>query len=154
MTIYTITLWVGSAILNPNLGEVGFDQFRQSINHQVEMHLKSIHEDPLDAMEYFNLGLAYMAIGHHKLEINSYLEAIRLYSNYAKAHFNLAMAYDILKDGEAAIRQAKEAEVLYGKQRKHQQVRKVRRQLNILNEKYKQIPKNLLDDNNYGDIEK
>ena len=95
-------------------------------------------------MEYFNLGLAYMATGHRKLEINSYLEAIRLYSNYAKAYFNLAIAYDILKDGEAAIRNAKEAEVLYGKQRKHQQVRKVRRQLNILNEKYKQIPKKFI----------
>ena len=144
MTIYTITLWVGSAILNPNLGEVGFDQFRQSIIHQVEIHRKSIHEDPLDAMEYFNLGLAYMAIGHHKLEVNSYLEAIRLYSNYAKAHFNLAMAYDILKDGEAAIRYAKEVEGLYDKQRKHQQVRKVRRQLSILNEKYKQIPRKFI----------
>ena len=144
MTILTAIALVGSAITNPNLGEIGFDQFRQSINRQIETHLKSVHEDPLDAVEYFNLGLAYMAIGHLKLEVNSYLKAIRLYSNYAKAHFNLAIAYDILKDGEAAIRHAKEAEVLYGKQRKHQQVRKVRRQLNILNEKYKQIPKKFI----------
>ena len=144
MTIYIAGLWVGAVVVNPNLGELGFDQFRQSINRQIEGHLKSVRQDPLDAVEYFNLGLAYMAIGHHKLEINSYLEAIRLYSNYAKAYFNLAIAYDILKDGEAAIRHAKEAEVLYGKQRKHQQVRKVRRQLNILNEKYKQIPKKFI----------
>ena len=137
MIICTIILWVNSAIVNPNLGEIGFDQFLQSVNRQIETHQKSIHEDPLDAVEYFNLGLAYMTVGHHKLEINSYLEAIRLYSNYAKAHYNLAMAYDILNNGEAAIRYAREAEALFSRERKHRQVRKVRRQLSILNKKYK-----------------
>ena len=141
MTILTVVLWVGSSIINPNLGEIGFDQFRQSINRQIEGHLKSIQEDPLDALEYFNLGLAYMAIGQHELEIKSYLEAIRLNSNYAKAHFNLAMAYNIMRDGKAAIKHAKEAEVLYSRLRKHRQVRKVRRQLNIFYEKYKTIPR-------------
>ena len=140
MTILTVVLWVGSSIINPNLGEIGFDQFRQSINRQIDGHLKSIQEDPLDALEYFNLGLAYMAIGQHKLEIKSYLEAVHLNSNYAKAHFNLAMAYNIMRDGKAAIKHAKEAEVLYSRLRKHRQVRKVRRQLNIFYEKYKAVP--------------
>ena len=137
MAIYTIIFWIGSAITNPNLGEIEFDQFRQSANRQIQMHLKSVHEDPLDAMEYFNLGLAYMAVGRHRKEIDSYLEAIRLDSSYARAHFNLAMAYDILKNSEDAISYARKAEVLYGKKRKHRQVRQVRRYLNVLNEKYR-----------------
>jgi len=141
MIILTITLWVGPAIINSNLGEIGFDQFRKSINRQIEGHLRSIEEDPLDAIEYFNLGLAYMAMGQHKEEVSSYLEAIRLDSNYAEAHFNLAMAYDIMRNGKAAIKYGKEAEVLYSKLRKHRQVRKVRRQLNIFHKKYKVITK-------------
>ena len=137
MKIYTIILWAGSTVASQNLGEIRFDQFSQSINLRIEAHLKSVSEDPLDAIEYFNLGLAYMTIGHHEKEVNSYLEAIRLYSNCAKVHFNLAMAYDILKNGKAAIRHANEAEVIYGRQRKHRQVRKMRRHLSILNKKYK-----------------
>lgn len=127
--------------MNPNLGEIGFDKFRQSINQKINEHLKSVNENPLDSVEYFNLGLAYMAIGQHRLEVNSYLEAIRLNSNYPTAHFNLAMAYDILKEGKSALNHAKKAEILYAKQRKHRQVRKVRRQLNIFYKKYGMVQK-------------
>ena len=137
MIICSTIFWVGSTIVNPMLGEIDFDQFRQLKISEIEEHLRLVQEDPLDAVEYFNLGLAYMAMGRHRQEIDSYLEAIRLDSSYAKAHFNLAMAYDILKNGEAAISYARRAEVLYGKKRKHRQVRKVRRHLNILNEKYR-----------------
>ena len=137
MIIYLAVLWVSSAVANPIHGEIEFDQFRQLKNSEIEEQLRIVQEDPLDAIEYFNLGLAYMAMGRHRQEIDSYLEAIRLDSSYAKAHFNLAMAYDILKNGEAAISHARRAEVLYGKKRKHRQVRKVRRYLNILNGKYR-----------------
>ena len=137
MIICLAVLWVSSAVANPIHGEIEFDQFRQLKISEIEEHLRLVQEDPLDAVEYFNLGLAYMAMGRHRQEIDSYLEAIRLNSSYAKAHFNLAMAYDILKNGEAAISHARRAEVLYGKKRKHRQVRKVRRYLNILNEKYR-----------------
>ena len=78
-----------------------------------------------------------MAMGRHRKEINSYLEAIRLDPSYAKAHFNLAIAYDTLKNNEAAVGHARKAEILYDRKRKHRQVRKVRRLLNVLNEKYK-----------------
>jgi tetratricopeptide (TPR) repeat protein len=78
-----------------------------------------------------------MAMGRHRQEINSYLESIRLNSNYAQVHFNLAMAYDNIGDGEKSINHARHSEILYSEQRKHRQVRKVRRQLNILNKKYK-----------------
>ena len=136
MIICSTIFWVGLTIANPMLGEIDFDRFRQLKIHEIKIQLRLIQEDPLDAVEYFNLGLAYMRIGRHRQEIDSYLETIRLDSNYAKAHFNLAMAYDMLKNGEAAISHARKAEILYKKKRKHRQVRKIRRYLNILNEKY------------------
>jgi len=136
MIICLTIFLVGSAIPNPMLGEIDFDRFRQLKIREIEEQLRIIQEDPLDAVEYFNLGLVYMGMGRHRQEINSYLETIRLDSNYAEAHFNLAMAYDMLKNGKVAISHARKAEVLYGKKRKHRQVRKVRRYLNILIEKY------------------
>ena len=139
MIICSTIFLVGSTVTNPALGEIEFDQFRQLKIREIQEHLRLIQEDPLDAIEYFNLGLAYMAMGRHTEEINSYLEAIRLDSNYARAHFNLAMAYDILKNSEAAISHARKAEILYGKKRKHRQVRQVRRYLNVLNEKYRSL---------------
>ena len=137
MIICSTIFLVGSTVANPILGEIEFDQFRQLKIREIQEHLRLVQEDPLDAIEYFNLGLAYMAMGRHKKEIDAYLEAIRLDANYAKAHFNLAMAYDILKNSEAAISHARKAEILYGKKRKHRQVRQVRRYLNVLNEKYR-----------------
>ena len=137
MIICSTILWVVSTVVNPTLGEIEFDQFRQLKTREIKEHLRLVKEDPLDAVEYFNLGLAYMAMGRHRKEIDSYLEAIRLDSSYAKAHFNLAIAYDTLKNSEAAVGHARKAEILYGKKRKHRQVRKVRRFLNVLNEKYK-----------------
>jgi len=137
MIICSTIFLVGSTVANPILGEIEFDQFRQLKIREIQEHLRLVQADPLDAIEYFNLGLAYMAMGRHMKEINSYLEAIRLDSSYAKAHFNLAMAYDILKNSEAAISHARKAEILYGKKRKHRQVRQVRRYLNVLNVKYR-----------------
>jgi tetratricopeptide (TPR) repeat protein len=136
MIICSTIIWVGSTIVNPILGEINFDQFRQLKIREIEKQISLIQEDPLDAVEYFNLGLAYMGMGRHRQEINSYLEAIRLDSSFAKAYFNLAIAYDMLKNGKFAISHASKAEVLYGKKRKHRQARKVRRYLNILDEKY------------------
>ena len=137
MIIYSTIFWVGSAIPNTALGEMEFDQFRQLKTREIQEHIRLVQEDPLDAIEYFNLGLAYMAMGRHRKEIDAYLEAIRIDSSYARAHFNLAMAYDILKNSEAAISHARKAEVLYGQKRKHRQVRQVRRYLNVLNVKYR-----------------
>ena len=137
MIICLAVLWVSSAVANPIHGEIEFDQFRQLKIREIQEQLRLVQEDPLDAIEYFNLGLAYMAVGRHRKEINAYLEAIRIDSNYARAHFNLAMAYDILKNSEAAISHARRAEVLYGQKRKHRQLRQVRRYLNVLREKYR-----------------
>ena len=137
MIICLVVLWVSSAVASPIHGEIEFDQFRQLKIREIQEQLRLVQEDPLDAIEYFNLGLAYMAVGRHRKEINAYLEAIRIDSNYARAHFNLAMAYDILKTSEAAISHARRAEILYGQKRNHRQVRQVRRYLNVLREKYR-----------------
>jgi len=137
MIICLAVLWVSSAVANPIHGEIEFDQFRQLKIREIQEQLRLVQEDPLDAIEYFNLGLAYMAVGRHRKEINAYLEAIRIDSNYARAHFNLAMAYDIIKNSEAAISHARRAEVLYGQKRNHRQVRQVRRYLNVLRGKYR-----------------
>ena len=137
MIICSTIFLVGSTVANPILGEIEFNRFRQLKIREIQEHLRLVQEDPLDAIEYFNLGLAYMAMGRHRKEIDSYLEAVRIDSNYARAHFNLAIAYDILKNSEAAISHARKAEVLYGQKRKHRQVRQVRRYLNVLNEKYR-----------------
>jgi len=137
MIICLVVLWVSSAVASPIHGEIEFDQFRQLKIREIQEQLRLVQEDPLDATEYFNLGLAYMAMGRHRKEIDAYLEAIRIDSSYAGAHFNLAVAYDILKNSEAAISHARRAEVLYGRKRKHRQVRQVRRYLNVLNEKYR-----------------
>ena len=137
MIICLVVLWASPAAANPIHGEIEFDQFRQLKIREIQEQLRLVQEDPLDATEYFNLGLAYMAMGRHRKEIDAYLEAIRIDSSYAGAHFNLAVAYDILKNSEAAISHARRAEVLYGRKRKHRQVRQVRRYLNVLNEKYR-----------------
>ena len=136
MIICLTFFWVTSTIVNPMSGEINFDDFLQFKISEIEDQIRLVQEDPLDAVEYFNLGLAYMGMGRHRQEINSYLEAIRLDSSFANAYFNLAIAYDMLKNGTFAISHASKAEVLYGKKRKHRQVRKVRRYLNILDEKY------------------
>ncbi|SVE00155.1 uncharacterized protein METZ01_LOCUS453009 [marine metagenome] len=136
MIVCSIIFWVASNTASPIPGEIGFDQFRDLKIQEIEEHLRLVQEDPLDAVEYFNLGLAYMAMGRHRKEIDAYLEAIRLDSNYARAHFNLAVAYDILKNGKAAISHTRKAEFLFTKKRKHRQVRRVRRYLNVLNGKY------------------
>jgi tetratricopeptide (TPR) repeat protein len=84
MKICLAVLWISFAVANPIHGEIEFDQFRQLKIREIQEHLRLDQEDPLDAIEYFNLGLAYMAMGRHRKEIDSYLKAIRIDSNYAK----------------------------------------------------------------------
>ena len=66
MIIYLAVLWVSSTVANPIHGEIEFDQFRQLKTREIQEHLRLVQEDPLDAIEYFNLGLAYMAMGRHR----------------------------------------------------------------------------------------
>ena len=73
MIICSAIFLVGSTVVNPILGEIEFDQFRQLKIREIQEHLRLVQEDPLDAIEYFNLGLAYMAMGRHRKEIDAYL---------------------------------------------------------------------------------
>ena len=56
MIICSTIFLVGSTIVNPILGEIEFDQFRQLKIREIEDQLRFVQEDPLGAVEYFNLG--------------------------------------------------------------------------------------------------
>jgi tetratricopeptide (TPR) repeat protein len=105
---------------------------RSEIKHQKEI----IREDPLDAIAYFELGKSYLALGKHEAEVKAYREAIQLYPNYIRAHYNLAMAYDLLKNGPKAIKHMLNALNLYDAKRNHARIRNVQRQLKRLHLKY------------------
>jgi tetratricopeptide (TPR) repeat protein len=116
--------------------EIGFKQFKKLIHQNVTQKLKIIDQDPLDAESYFNLGLEYMALGRTKQEIQSYLEAINLYKNYSKAHFNLAVAFDRIKEGKKAIRHLIKAEEIVSKRKLHVAIRRIQRTLKLYYQKY------------------
>ena len=75
-------------------------------------------------------------MGRHEEEVDAYREAIKLNPKYTAAHYNLSMAYDLLKDGPNAIKHMLRAQDLYSQKRNHARIRKVQRQLNLLYLKY------------------
>ncbi len=131
--------------------EIGFKRFKELIHQNVAQKLKSIEQDPLDAESYFNLGLEYMALGRTEQEVQAYLEAIHLYENYSKAHFNLAVAYDRLKEGEKAIEHLVKAEKITRKQRRHVAVRRIQRTLKLYYQKYGKTSKDLFIKREFDD---
>ena len=115
---------------------VDFKTYLQGARSEVTHQKKIIREDPLDAIAYFELGRSYLALGKHEAEVKAYREAIQLYPNYIAAHYNLAMAYDLLKEGPNAIKHMLSALDLYSAKRNHARIRNVQRQLKRLNLKY------------------
>jgi tetratricopeptide (TPR) repeat protein len=115
---------------------VDFTTYLQEAKSEITRHKKIIREDPLDAVAYFELGKSYLALGKHEAEVKAYKEAIQLYPNYIGAHYNLAMAYDLLKDGPKAIKYMLSALNLYYAKRNHARIRNVQRQLKRLYLKY------------------
>jgi tetratricopeptide (TPR) repeat protein len=113
-----------------------FKTYLKGAQAEILRHKAIIQEDPLDAVAYFELGRAYLALGRHEEEIEAYLEAIKLYPDYTAAHYNVSMAYDLLKDGPNAIKHMLRAEDLYSKKRNHARIRKVQRQLKFFYLKY------------------
>jgi tetratricopeptide (TPR) repeat protein len=115
---------------------VDFKTYLQGARSEITHHKESIREDPLDAIAYFELGRSYLALGKHEAEVKAYREAIQLYPNYIGAHYNLAMAYDLLKDGPKSIKHMLSALNLYYAKRNHARIRNVQRQLKRLYLKY------------------
>ena len=115
---------------------VDFKTYLQGAQAEILRHKEIIREDPLDAIAYFELGKSYLALGKHEEEVKAYMEAIQLYPNYTSAHYNLAMAYDLLKDGPNAIKHMLRALDHYSEKRNHVRVRNVQRQLKRLYLKY------------------
>lgn len=115
---------------------VDFKTYLQGAQAEISHHKEIIREDPLDAIAYFELGKSYLAMGKHEEEVKAYKEAIQLYPNYTSAHYNLAMAYDLLKDGPNAIKHMLSALDQYSAKRNHVRIRNVQRQLKRLYLKY------------------
>ena len=109
-----------------------FKAYLQGARAEILRHKEIIREDPLDAIAYFELGRAYLALGKHEEEVEAYREAIQLNPNYIAAHYNLSMAYDLLKDGPNAIKHMLRALSLSFGKRIHIAVRRVQRQIKRL----------------------
>ena len=77
-----------------------------------------------------------MTIGKTEKEIKAYLEAIHLYENYSKAHYNLAISYDRIKEGQKAIQHLLKAEQISREQKRHSAIRKIQRTLRLYYHKY------------------
>ena len=102
---------------------------RKYIGEAIKKGAGAIIYDPLDFKSYFELGLAYLALGRHEEEVRAYKEALRLNPKYAKAHYNLSMAYDYMKEGAKAIYHMQKALDLYATKRNHRKIRTTQRQL-------------------------
>ena len=132
-------LLVLTGVLGAQLKEtlaMDFKTYLKGAKTEISRQKEIIREDPLDAIAYFELGMAYLALGRHEDEVEAYLEAIKLNHKYTVAHYNLSMAYDLLKDGPNAIKHMLRAQDLYIQKRNHARIRNVKRQLNLLYLKY------------------
>ena len=116
---------------------VDFKTYLERARAEISYHKEIIREDPLDAIAYFELGRAFLALGKHEEEVEAYREAINLNPTYISAHYNLSIAYDLLKDGPNAIKHMLLALNLSVDNRNHVRIRKVQRQIKRL---YLQYP--------------
>ena len=124
---------------------VDFKTYLQGVHAEILRHKNTIHQDPLDAISYFELGKAYLALGRHEDEVQAYKEAIQLNPKYTAAHYNLSMAYDLLKDGLNAIKHMRRALDLYSQRRNHPRIRAAQRRLKTLYWKYPGVTKGQKD---------
>lgn len=118
------------------LASEDFKKYRETVYSRIEKHQQAIKKNPKDSEAYFQLGLAYQSLGKHREELEAYKKAVELKFDFADAHFNLAVTYDILRDGPNAIRHVIKAEELYQKSREHAKIRKSRRKLRMLSIRY------------------
>jgi tetratricopeptide (TPR) repeat protein len=119
-----------------SLASEDFKKYRETVYLRIEKQQQAIKKNPKDSEAYFQLGLAYQSLGKHQEELEAYKKAVELKSDFADAHFNLGVTYDILRDGPNAIRHVIKAEELYQKSREHAKIRKSRRKLRMLSIRY------------------
>jgi tetratricopeptide (TPR) repeat protein len=120
--------------------ESGFRQYRENVLKEIEEIKASLEKGSPDAKKHFQLGLAYMALGRHRDEVAEYLEAVRLEPDFADAHYNLGLAYDLLEDGGLAIRHMRNAQAIYSADRNHRGVRASQRYIRTFKGKYGRQP--------------
>jgi tetratricopeptide (TPR) repeat protein len=120
--------------------ESGFKHYRENILKQIEEIKASLEKGSPDAKKHFQLGLSYMALGRHRDEVAEYLEAVRLEPDFADAHYNLGLAYDLLEDGGLAIRHMRKAREIYSADRNHRGVRASQRYVRTFKGKYGRQP--------------
>jgi tetratricopeptide (TPR) repeat protein len=130
-SLFFIFLLVGQFTFSgkPCAGETDFKTYRKAAQQEINQKNTIIENDPLDFKSYFELGLAYLALGRHEEEVRAYKEALRLNPKYAKAYYNLSMAYDYMKEGAKAIYHMQKALDLYVTKRNHRKIRTTQRQL-------------------------
>ena len=140
-----LTILAGLSVLGALVNDaraIDFKTYLKGAQAEITRHKKNIVEDPLDAVEYFELGKSYLALGRHEEEVEAYKEAISLNPKYTEAHYNLSMAYDLLNDGANAVKHMLIALDLYTDKRNHARIRGVQRQLKLFYLKYPgQMPK-------------
>ena len=110
-------------------GETDFKTYLKAAQEEINQKHAIVEDDPLDFKSYFELGRAYLALGRHEEEVRAYKEALRLNPKYAKAHYNLSMAYDFMKEGAKAIYHMQKALDLYATKRNHRKIRTTQRQI-------------------------
>jgi tetratricopeptide (TPR) repeat protein len=76
----------------------------------------------------------------HREEMEAYKQAIQLKPDFADAHYNLGISFDLMGDGDNAIRHILRSEQLYRKKRQHRNIRKTQRYLRLLYQKYNARP--------------
>ena len=130
-TFYFIFLLAGQIAFSGKIcaGETDFKTYLKAAQEEINQKNTIVEDDPLDFESYFELGLAYLALGRHEEEVRAYKEALRLNPKYAKAHYNLSMAYDFMKEGAKAIYHMQKALDLYAMKRNHRKIRNTQRQL-------------------------
>ncbi len=128
---------VFSGICGPQAAlAVDFKAYLEGVHAEISRHKETVRKDPLDAVSYFELGRAYLALGRHEEEAQAYQEAIQLNPKYITAHYNLSLAYDLLKDGPNAVKHMLLALNLYSEKKNHVRIRNAQRQLKRLQLKY------------------
>ena len=130
-SLFFIFLLAGQFTFSENLfaRETDFKTYRKAAQQEIKQKNIIVEDDPLDFKSYFELGRAYLSLGRHEEEVRAYKEALRLNPKYAKAHYNLSMAYDYMKEGAKAIFHMQKALDLYATKRNHRKIRTTQRQL-------------------------